>query len=444
MTQPPSRDARQGRGLLVAATVLVALVAVIVAIEPPEPSPDSPPDREWTELTPRIPLDELREITVALPDGGQLVCEKRAGEWTATQPPGMPLETRHVETLAGALARLELGPALDGPGTAYGLERPRATVTLVGVAEQRLTLQIGDDAPVGASTYVLTPDGQTRPSRSALGSLVPDSPAQWRSGEVTGLSRAQIKEVIVRERLLDAVDGQPTTTVALSKDDLGWWVTNSEGVKRRAEQRQATALIDALLFVRADDYAPPPLSTPAPILITLKSDGETEDLKLWPGEAPEDLWRVEGPHQGGPVMVRPDDLGLLLDRAHHHWLSAEIMPVHGITLERITVSLAGTQLTADRTSDGWSDPRAQGFLGALDVAEARRDPPAPTPEQPPWGSIVLSEGGTREETVTFHQLLEDGSRVAVDGAGGPPFRVDAAGLRTLAEAVAGVASAAAP
>lgn len=443
MAPPPSRDARQGRALLLAAVVLAGLVAVVALTEAPEES--APPGTpSWSALERGVDADEVEAVALALADGGGLRAERVDGAWRCTLPPGMPCDDRRISELVGALGRLEVGRTLDGAHSAYGLERPRATVTLTGSGGQRLVLGIGDDAPVGGSTYLLLESGEVVPSRSPLGSTVPASLQDWRSAELLSQSRAEIRGVLVQERIVG--DGLETEaplleTLHLTHSDHGWWASWEGGPRERADRRDAAALLDALLFVRADAYDVECPTAPPDLRITVQGADDEEALTVWAEEA---TWLVDAPLQGGVVRIRPDDLPRLLDRPLDAWLSEEIMPVHGVTLERVQVRLADTALEDKRSSGAWGDPRTEAVLNALDLSPADRSGTAPEPEGEPWGELVLDEGGRRVEEVALHQLLDGGARVAVDRAGGPPFVVPASGIRALSEALGGVGSAQSP
>jgi hypothetical protein len=441
MAPPPSRDARQGRALLLAAVALAGLVAVVALTEAPEES--APPGTPaWEPLERGLDADEVDALSLELDGGQALRAERVDGAWRCTVPTAFPCEERRISELVGALGRLEVGRALDGEHAAFGLERPRATVTLAGAGGQRLVLGIGDDAPVGGSTYLLLESGEVRPSRSPLGTTVPATLEDWRTPELLALSRADIEGVLVHERLADAEEeASLQQTLHLTHTDHGWWAGWAGGSPERAERRDAAALLDALLFVRADRFDLDRPTAPPDLRITVQGGESEEVLTIWVGES---TWLVDAPLQGGVVRIRPDDLPRLLDRPLDAWLSEEIMPVHGITLERLRVRLADTVLEDQRTAGAWGDPRTEAVLRALDLSPADRSGSAPTPEGEPWGELLLDEGGRRVEAVDLHQLLDGGARVAVDRAGGPPFLVPASGLHALSEALGGVGSAQSP
>lgn len=157
---------------------LLALVLVLGALALWGPAPEDPAaPREYPPLTP-MEADQVRHVTIERP-GLEGAIRLRRGDddrWTVTLPgreSPLPADTFKAERLAElAEARVyDRFPATD-PG-AYGLDAPRATVTL-----NAATLRFGTTEPLRHRRYVLA-DGQVNLIDDHYFDAISNTPANW-------------------------------------------------------------------------------------------------------------------------------------------------------------------------------------------------------------------------------------------------------------------------
>ena len=423
---PRSMDGRQSRALLVLAAVLVGLVALITLTEAPDSTePDAPGERAWTPAEP-LTAAEVEAVRVERPGQPAVDARRDADGWRLGPPADGPADPRRVEELIDAVRRLELGDPLPGDAADYGLGDAAAVITLQLSGGRSRVVRVGDDAPVGSSTYLQVDAGAPRPSRTRLGAALPGAEG-WRDAALTGLRQAELSAIELRSPIAGA----------LVQRSGAWWLVRGDR-EDRADSRAVDALLDALWFARVEGFGAPAPAEGAPwaLDLSLVAGDRREDLRFTPGDS---TWTGQAAHQGGGwFTLRPGELGAAAPAAPEALLDRRLLPVRAVTVDRVEVQLGEHQLDARRTEDGWSDPRADAILTALQEAGADRvrSPPAERVADPVWGRVRLHEGESRVEELELRGIGDDGARVGVEPSGGAPFWVDGAALRALAAALA--------
>lgn len=432
-------DDKQSKLLMVLAFALAALVSFLIFVEPPEVD-EGPGGAAWTEALPGIQLTDVVRLEVELPGAAgsapsvaTVVAREAAGGWSMSAPRQARADAEATEGLIRAALRLELGPPLPAPPAEYGLAPPRALLRIRTADGGEHSVEIGADTPVGTGTYVRVGAGQPRASRTQIGAMITEQGADLRDRRLTDLSQSSVSAV----ELQGGAQG-----LRFSRDAHGWWVEPTRDPslfpRTRASGGAVEALISALTTLRADEFIDLPAALPADRALEIRlSDGaQTVALSLAPDE--EGLWMAQSPLQPAPVRLLGEALAPALSKAPPDWFERALLPVRPMRLSKVEAELGGARLEATRTDSGWSDPRVEPLLRALDQAQAdRTQGGGPAAEAPASGTLRLTETGGHTEALTFFGLTESGARSAAEPGRGAPFLVDSATMAALAQALGG-------
>lgn len=447
-------DEKQTRMLVWMTGALLALVALLILVQPPADDEDE----KWTRAWPGVEAEAIRRIAITgQGEGGAaqtLAVVERvaageagedAGKWRLLEPVQARADDDSVDRLARALAELEVGEVLEGgDAAAYGLDEPQGTVRFTLDDGEEHAVVVGDDTPVGWSSYVsLDDDGQPRTSRSRLKSKLIKEADDLRSRVVADFSPTAVSRVEIAPgtEAAEGDAGELPGPVVLRHDEHGWWV-ESGGVSRRADGDAVHGLVRALADLRVDRWLDGPVDLPPPALrvtITPEPAGAEdaaagEPVELFLGPVEDGGRTVRGPEQPGPVRVLSSNLDDRLAGLPDSVVSRHLVEVRGPTVDRIDVALGDAAFAATREDGSWSDAAAETVLDAL--ADARADRTAAvTASGEPWGHVELAEVN-RTERVDLYQEV-DGGRVARDAAGGSDFLVPDTEIDRLVDALGG-------
>ncbi len=416
---------RQNRLLTVLATVLLVLVAIAVFAKKPEKDagdPDAPAQRALFTFE----ADTVQSLTLVNPSG-TISFAKADGAWKMTAPRELPVEERRVTEIVDRLASLKVQEkGFDGALADFGLdEATRATVTVGTGDGASLTLYVGRDAPVGYRGYVAEkPEGPALLASSRVSELVQRTPDDFRSKEPWTLSTGTARRIRIE-------DGG--RSVVLRKDDHGWWI-GDDGPRASTEAvdewLSRANLLRVSTFLDGVDPATVGLDAPTTTVV-VEDDGGTHTLRL----GARDESGVAAQTDAGLVRFGPDGAELVkLDG----WAAEGLLPIRRADLDTVEITLGPKTARFTRADGGWMDasgaetPVADALLAAMEAAKADRTSPPVASLTETWGSIVLSEGADRAETLTIGQALPTGGRAARDAAGGPPFRLPAESIDALA------------
>jgi len=122
--------------------------------------------------SPFLPIarDEITEVALRR-DGAVVVCRREGQKWTIAEPANAKVTSDLVASFVENLTPEKEVPIIEDAAkdlSTYGLDRPRATVTLKG-KNIMATVLIGDRNPTGSSVYV---SKENSPQVVLLGSSV--------------------------------------------------------------------------------------------------------------------------------------------------------------------------------------------------------------------------------------------------------------------------------
>lgn len=149
---------KEGKGLLIAAIVLVSLAGTLYWSNHRKPATSSVPSA--AENSPKVldikPTDVVG-IKIAKKDGQELALSKNAGgKWQITAPKTLPADQDAVSSLLSSLSPLNSDRLLEEKTTdlnAYGLGKPAAEISVTEKNNKSEDLLLGDDTPTSSGAY---------------------------------------------------------------------------------------------------------------------------------------------------------------------------------------------------------------------------------------------------------------------------------------------------
>lgn len=195
-----------------------------------------------------LEFDQAAATAVTLSYADREIELKRAGEaWRIARPIDAPADEVTVENLIRAVAECEVKKRLDGsPGdpATYGLDKPFVTVKVATKSGDQPAIRVGNNAPVGFSTYAQRADD---PAVVLVGSA-------FRSG-----MDKQVKDL--RDRRIVTFDDRavvkitlaaPDRHVRLARTDDGWKV--EEPGPFQADAPAVESFLTTIENMRAVDF----------------------------------------------------------------------------------------------------------------------------------------------------------------------------------------------
>ncbi len=200
-------------GLLVAVTVAMAVTLRVLRSEEEAVTTEASPTDESQEARANLdrvvlldtPRDSIRTITVHSGAETVVLARDQDGRLTPRYPHDVAFDRRRVEFFVASAARLTSRRALEGERSAYGLDDPRAAVTVERTDGTLQRLAIGDRTPARDAYYV------TRPGSAAV-YVVPEATVAPLLSTIDQL-RARTMPRIAPERLQRIVVQTPSGRV---------------------------------------------------------------------------------------------------------------------------------------------------------------------------------------------------------------------------------------
>lgn len=420
-------EEKQTRVMLILAAVLVALVMFLRFVDPPKDEPEG--SEELSDLI-NVEPDLVAKLTLTTAEG-TLEAERTPEGWILLQPSQARADDNKLDQLVGMVDRLQANPPMAGADKAkYGLEDPRATLTLALTDGKSHTVAIGALSPVGFKTYVSLDGGDVQVASGDPGASATAPFASYRDSTVLRFAVSAVTEL----RFEDANGAWHAT-----RRGQDWWLDDG----RRADGRVLDRLVEAANGLRFESFFPelsmaeaglePPMAT-----LTLKDD--QGDIVL----------RIGAERAGGTIVVGPEGVvGTVgsvaeLSQALGQLLEERLLPITPMDLQRLTVELDGARVEWLRDADAWLrdgqiDPRgADTVINTLLDAKADR---AARPEALGAVSGRVEAATADAKVVVTLGASTDAGRVGQDEAGGPLYMVPAATVAELAAMLSGEAAA---
>jgi hypothetical protein len=146
-------------GLLVAVVVLAAIGGGVYWTNKHKADEAKKPAAGATD-TPKvlsIPADQSKEIKIAKQGEDPTIVAKTGDKWSITLPKALPADQDAVTAMVTALASLSADRVVEEKPASlepFGLTTPREQLSITKKDGKSVTLDIGDDSPVGSGVFV--------------------------------------------------------------------------------------------------------------------------------------------------------------------------------------------------------------------------------------------------------------------------------------------------
>ncbi|HXH27549.1 MAG TPA: DUF4340 domain-containing protein, partial [Candidatus Polarisedimenticolia bacterium] len=429
--------------------VLLGLWAYLKEKPPGQAGPS--PDQDRAVPFERSSLKAL-EITN---DKGTVRLEKNGDVWSITRPRHADADKDAVEGLLNSLqtSRIDrrLGKAADL--ATYGLDKPRATLTVESTGpDATRVFRLGQENPVGGTSYVLLPAGEVAVVSAPIGDLVGKDLFSLRDKTLLAFDPWKIKKLTLE---------RPAGTVVLTKPADGWKI--DAPVEAPADGPTVTDLLSAVERARAQEFASESpdakelrrfgLAPPSARVRLLQDGWDVEKtIELGKTEDGKRYARVVG---RDPVLRVSSDLNEKIDTRVFDLRRKEVLALNRYRIQKVTATRDGKPaLVLERQKDqSWTasglasgtlpNDVVDSFLGALSdcKADAFDDHPSPalrtSLDRHPALDLVLEEEPETGEGPgrTQHLLLGGPDRAgvvrAMDTAWRPIARLPVAAFTKL-------------
>jgi hypothetical protein len=403
----------QSRMLLAMAAILMIVVGVLYGVGPG----DEVPDAEATELVwPALTLDDIARVRVERRAHDPLVIERVGERWRVLEPVDDTADADAVLELLDDLREIERGiPVTDGADRPeeFGLgEPPEARVEVTRTDGSTQQVEVGIPVPIGYRTYMRAESGKIVAVNGDANETLQRRGEAFRDHRLFRFDPAAVRAVRI-----ESAHG----VLEVHGERLRWWL---EG-HARAEPDRVDDLVMGLLDLRFDvvlglDEA---VAEPRYVVTVTVADG-SEHTARFGRDSPMGTLAKAGDRVGA---VFPESLALL-GQGPVDLADPRAIP---LDLERdsvVRVSRGEQQAEATRNGSAWQiagrdDGAAWDVVSALSEVAAVWKPEPPAPPSHTWATIVVQRPDERWE-VQVGERIEGGSfRVAVDAAGGRPYRV---------------------
>jgi uncharacterized protein DUF4340 len=328
-------------GPLVAIALLGGLLAYVYVFEIRGKGGEQPAD---TAKDKPIPFERAALKAIDLKnDSGALRLERQGEGWILTQPLRADADKDAVEGLLNSLefARVERRLGTGGDRKSYGLDPPRASVTIETTQPgDPRTLLIGEVSPIGGSCYALLPGtNDIAVISSSIADLTRKDLLALRDKSLLSLDAWKVKKLTLE---------RGKEIIRLEKPDDGWIVR--QPVEAPADGPTITDLLNALGTLRAtkfDTESPTQadlkrfgLSPPQARLTLLQEGWDVEKSVLFGKEATGG-GRYERTVGRDPVVTVPADFWTKVTTRFFDLRRRELMGVQQYRVETITLSRHG-------------------------------------------------------------------------------------------------------
>jgi hypothetical protein len=412
---------KQTQQMTILAAVLVGLVLVIKLVEPPAPEDETTPaDKDLVE----IKAAEVVGLTLTT-DEGTLIAERGEAGWRLVSPLQAKGKASDLDGLVELVDALRVGEPITGASPAtYGLEKPRASLTLRRASGEAVRLDVGADSPVGFKSYVRLDGGEVlvasgHPAESLLtpfAALRDD--AVFQDVDPYQISRVRLEQ--------DAL----VSWVAERRDDGSWWLADG----RRASADRLTALVERLATLRFEtfweDLSPAEVGL-SPPLTALTFTAPTGEITLPLGQERAGGRLTQSPSGTigtiGELSAIAPPLGELLE--------PRMVPLAPSLVDRLAVTWEGKTATWTRSGEAWTlngAPDSARGVGAISFIIDGQADRASRPAEPSViaGRVEASAGEGGRLVILIGEPVE-GGRAAREESGGPAFLVPQATIDKL-------------
>ncbi len=407
-------DERQTQMMTVLGILAVGALLAANYIQPGEEEVEGAD--EVDDLAEVEPADVTRLTLVT--DEGTLVAEHSTEGWSMVQPSSGSADDEALDELVFLVDRLSAEAPLEGQALSeYGLDAPKASLTLLLADGSSLKLRVGDETPVGYKSYIQWGDEAAgRMAKGQPGSTMTLPFARYRDRRVLSI----VETGVVSIGWDSGEDSWKAT-----RADSGWFLEDG----RRARSSVLDGMLQEANRVEYEGFFD--ITDMEAGLLPPRGVLSFDGVGL----------AIGGDHAGGTIIRNPEGLTGTVGRVDALLVNPEdlvedrLLAVPLAGLDRVSAAPAGKpEQVWEQTGEGWTvggepDPLAgQTPFSLVSAALCDR---AVMPEE--LGEVWLTLGAsslTDEVTIEIGAEVE-GGRAGRDSAGGPLFLVPEATLTQL-------------
>jgi hypothetical protein len=342
--------ARRRIGPLLSLVLLVVLGGLVAYLEYRGDGKDAGADRDRP-----IPFQRSDLRSIALRgEHGSIRLEKSGDAWRLTGPLSADADPDAVESLLSSLetARVERRLGEEADRAPYGLDAPRAAITVETSSGAASTLELGAPSPVGGGHYALLPGGREVAVVSAsTGDFAGKDVLNLRDKRLLQFDPWKVKRLRIE---------RGRETVLLERPEPGWRLL--QPIEAPADGPTVTDLLGAVENLRARNFVAETasaadlrrfgLSPPAARLTILQEGWDVEKTVVFGGKAPGDLRyaRTEGKD---PVVTVPEDAWPKIATRVFDLRRKEVLDLSQYRIAAITAAVdGGPALVISRKAEG--------------------------------------------------------------------------------------------
>jgi len=179
-------------------------------------------------------------------DKGTMRLEKKGDAWTITEPLQTDADKDNVEGLLNSLefAKIERRLGAAGDRKQYGLDPPKASLTIETGPGTSPTLQVGDTSPIGGSCYAVLPaSSEVAVVSSSIEDVTRKDLFSMRDKSLLSLDAWKVKRLTLQ---------RGRETLRFEKPDDGWIVR--QPMEAPADGPTLTDILNALGSLRATAF----------------------------------------------------------------------------------------------------------------------------------------------------------------------------------------------
>ncbi len=334
----------------------------------------------------KVAADDVLAVTLSYPDKPRIVLQRAPkGAWRVAAPIRAEADDGAVKALLDAVAGCQIERTVEEKAEdlpRFGLDKPRAVVTLTTTNTTLPAIEVGRSTPVGYSTYVKRADRQAvYLVAGVFASDMTKRLSQLRSRRLMRFVPDEVNRIVLDHR------GQPP--IDLDRTGKRWKIVKPAGYQ--ADSQEVKSLLDALAEARVarfvDDSASPQLSAygldQAEFTVSLFAGKSNARQSLMLAEPPAahpaqgELYARRG--EGGSVYSVGNWLLSSLDRPLLDLRDKTVLDVHAQDVGEARVTRPDGAYSLKRAEqDRWlllrqggrQDPAAQGAANAFVFALA--------------------------------------------------------------------------
>jgi hypothetical protein len=388
------------RNLIILAVIVLVVGAYILFYERHQPTSDERAERS-DKLFPTLERDEVGSIEIHN-SHGEFHLVRSGDDWRLITPIDFAADTATVNSLLGSLLGLRQERRLEAdevdPG-AYGLDEPQMHVILSTADDERLSLEVGQETPLGSNRAVrISGDDAVIICAGWFASDLDKELDSWRSRDV-------VDEWRLLEPVSDLADG----------DHLQNLISNLSSL--RVEEFLDDELNPSVLGLDSPEYR---------VTLIRSEGGDTVELEFGTTREQDSATQVACRRNGRDVFWANDVAATRLAKAPVLWRASKLYDFNTWDAEMLTISSDGQRLRLDRSEGLWQEESGgeldytavQDRLSKLAELEVREfDLMQPLTEE--MGRLELGLEATDDEaeartiSYTFNRPLAEGGDALV-------------------------------